>query len=270
MSYPQPSSAQYVIGGSQFFRLMTPLTSPGDIYESESSAHAFALGPDSDVANVTIAYFDNQANASFQSLTSVGPRRSFTGRIVADNVAKYAPASRPGRIFMFPADLFDPSFVPSGFVPDSQTLTFITPMLDVIQYFSPQQSLVPKRNNKEYRFEGIPNNGASGWIIIPYWGRRSATIRITNLTSGEIQTALRGVNYFINETTSAVERTLLSSAPMNPGDGRDIILTSNANRAAASPITIDNVGTFDALALFLQLDDPTETVPIQVTVSDDP
>jgi hypothetical protein len=269
MSYPQPSADSYAVNGSQFFRLLTPLTSPGDIYESQQSALGFALGPLSDVANVVIAYFDRQVR-SFINLAAIGPRRSFVGRLDANNSDKYAPSARPGRLFMFPADLFDPSFQPAGFLPDEQTITFVPPMLDVIQYFSPQQSLVPKRNDKEYRFEGIPNNGASGWIILPFWGRKSATIRFTNQNATGLQTALRGVNYFINDGTAGVERQLLSSAAQAPGTGRDVILTSNANVTAANPITITNVGPFDALAVFLQLDDPSSTVPIQVTVSDDP
>lgn len=269
MSYPQPSSDDYAIKGVQFFRLLTPLTSPGDIYESAQSGHAMALGPQSDVANAVVAYFDAQVQ-TFVNVTAIGPRRTFVGRIDARNDAKYAPSGRPGRILIFPADLFDPSFQPSGFVADSQTLTFVTPILDVIEYFSPQQSLGAYRDDKTYRFEGIPNNGASGWIIIPYWGRKSATIRFTNFTSDNLQTEIRGVNYFIQDGTNAVERTLLSSSPIGSGAARDIVLTSNANTVPASPITIANVGAFDALAIFMQITTQDGATPLEVTVSDDP
>lgn len=269
MSYPQPSSVAYVTGNFEFFRLLTPLTSPGDIYESEVSAHAFALGPDSDVANVVITYFDGQI-PTFLNQVTIGPRRSMTGRIDARGDARYAPANRSGRIFLYPADLFDPSFVPSGFVPDTQTITFVTPVLDVLEYFAPQPSLVPKRNDKTYRFEGIPNDGASGWIIFPYWGRKSATLRFMNFTSGDVTTELRGVNYFINDGTSGSERTLLSGVPVATGDARDIVLTSNANTVAALPITVANVGAFDALALFVSVTNQDGPTPIEVTVSDDP
>lgn len=260
MSYPQPSSDQYAIKGVQFFRLLTELTSPGDIYESAQSGHAFALGPQSDISNVIVAYFDAQVE-TFVNVTAIGPRRSFVGRIDARNDARYAPSNRPGRIYLFPADLFDPTYQPSGFAPDTQTVTFVTPILDVIEYFSPQQSLVVQRDDKTYRFDGIPEQGTQGWIVIPYWGRKSATIRLTNFTSDNIQTEIRGVDYFVNDGTTAVERTIVATIPIASGDSIEIVLSSSTSFA---------VGALDALAILIQITTDDGPVPLEVTVSDDP
>lgn len=272
MSYPQPNSNAYSVGGSQFFRLLTPLTSPGDIYESEQSGHAFALGPESDVANVNVVYYDDQV-PSFVTTTGIGPERSFTGLLVARNEVRYAPANRPGRILFYPADLYDPSYQPAGFVPNSQTLTFIPPMLDVIQYFSPQPSLVPRRLDKTFRFDGIPNNGASGWIVVPFWGRKTGTVRFDNYCTNPVTFAVRGVTYYINDpasnpagTPTAVERQLIGSGPVAPQGHIDLLITPSGPLAPVAPI-----GSYDALAIFIsfgpfQPDGPT---PLEITVSDD-
>ena len=271
MSYPQPDADQYAIKGYKYFRLLTPLTSPGDIYESQQSGHALALGPESDVANVDIAYFDDQVT-SFVNRTQIGPLRSFVGRIDARNDARYVPSGRPGRVLIWPADLYDPSYVPADFVPDTQSITFVTPMLDVIQYFSPQDSLVPRRNDKTYRFNGIPNDGVQGWIILPFWGRRTATIRLTNGTAGlgAVLTGVRGVNYFVNDGTSAVERQIVALTPTPAGlnNGRDLIMTTNAPDLSVGVIHVDTDGRFDALAIFIDTTGNTGPVVVNVTVSD--
>ena len=75
MSYPQPSADQYAIKGYQFFRLNTLLTSPGDIYQSQQSGHAFAIGPESDISNVNVAYFDDQV-PNFMAQTVISPQRA--------------------------------------------------------------------------------------------------------------------------------------------------------------------------------------------------
>lgn len=273
MSYPQPDANQYALGGYQFYRLQTPLTSPGDIYQSTQSGHGFAIGPESDVSRVNIAYFDDQALPSFVNTVSISNRRAFVGSIFARNEASYAPANRPGRILLWPSDNYDPSYIPSGFAPASQTLTFISPVLDVIEYFSPQASLAPQRNDKTYKFQGIPNNGASGWIVIPYWGRRSATIRLTSFTVAvAIQMEVRGVDYIVTDSTSAVERVLATAVPIAPGGHEDVyIKASSPATFPAAPAIITANGTFDALAILLQVGPPEPAdgpISLEVTVSD--
>jgi hypothetical protein len=261
--------------------LLTPLTSPGDIYESEQSGHALALGPQSDVANINVAYFDDQV-PTFVNQTQIGPRRSFVGRIDARNTDTYAPTNRPGRVFFWPADLYDPSYIPAfqgGGQPDQ--VTFITPIIDVIQYFSPQPSLVPARNDKTFRFTDVPfaiggEGQREGWLIVPYWGRQSAAIRCSNFTSAEVDLKVRGVNYFVNDTNLAQEFYLaeFQVAPLPGGQFAPAQLLLNGN-----PTISDNTdpvlnrvrisaGVFDALAIFVSVAEPDGPAPVTVTVSD--
>ncbi len=273
MSYPQPDADRYLLGGSKFFRLQTPLTSPGDIYESQQSGFAFALGPESDVSRVNIAYFDDQMGPSFVNTVAISNRRAFVGEVNARNDAMYSPSNRPGRVLIWPADAYDPSYIPSGFVPGSQTVTFISPVLDVIEYFQPQQSLLPQRNDKTYRFQQIPNsNGSSGWIVIPYWGRRSATIRLSSFTVAvNVQIEVRGVDYIVTDSTSAAERTLLGAVAVPPGGHIDLFIkASSPSTFPPAPAVPTANGTFDALSILLQIGPPAADGPVslEVTVSD--
>jgi hypothetical protein len=263
MAYPQPSSDDYAIGGSEFFRLLTTLTSPGDLYESEQSGHALALGPLSDVANVNIAYFDGQV-PTFVNQTQVGPPRSFVGVINKLNDS-YAPSQRPGRILLWPSDLYDPSWIPSGFAQGQDTLTFITPVLDVIEYFSPQPSLVPTRNDKTFRFPQIDTDGIQiHFLVLPYWGRKYACCRIGNASTTPLIWTVKGITYYPNEDNKAIETTIdTTTVPQrtDPGAQHTTLIRAGVE------------GMFDAILIMIEL--VTELpvnglTPFEVIMSDTP
>ena len=253
MSYPQPNSNEYAVGGYQFFRLNTLLSSPGDIYESEQSGHAFAIGPESDVANVRMAYFDDEV-ATFLNQTKISSRRTWVGRLDARNEARYAPANRPGRLFFWCADLYDPLFLPDGFTPNQDNLVIVTPRLDVIEYFKPLASLVPPRNDKNFTFQELPLPAGSSFVIIPYWDRKYASCRITNLTSGNVTYNVFGVNYYMNDNNKGLE-TAISSTTVATNTQHETIVRATVN------------GMFDAL--MLQVSGGVGPTPIQVIVSDE-
>jgi hypothetical protein len=253
----QPDSDKYAIGGYQFFRLNTLLSCPGDIFESKQSGHAFAIGPESDVANVTISYFDDQV-ATFVNQTQIGPGRAWNGRIDARNETKYAPTQRPGRILFFAANLYDPNFIPIGFVPPGDTLNFITPRLDVIEFFQPVD-IVPARNDREFFFQEIPIPVGDAHLVLPYWGRKTASCRITNRTSGNITWTLTGVNYFMNdESPHRALETLLDTGVVATTAQRLFVVREGVH------------GMFDALMVRVSAVTPDGPTPIQVITSDTP
>lgn len=258
MSYPQPSSNEYAIKGVQYFRLLTGLTSPGDLYESEQSCHALALGPLSDVANVNVAYFDSQMVPTFVALTQVGPPRSVTGRIDARNEETYSPSQRPGRIMLWPSDLYDPSFLPTTFDPAQDSLTFITPVLDVIEYFSPQQSLVPLRNDKTYRFPQIETAAIrDSYLVLPYWGRKYACCRIVNSSGASLEWTVVGIVYYPNDQTKAMEFVIDKDLAVPTGGTHTSLVRAAVN------------GMFDALMIVVNITGASQT-PFEVIVSDTP
>lgn len=261
MSYPQPNADQYAINGFQFFRLITRLVSPGDIYQSQQSGLGFALGPESDIANVNVAYFDNQA-PNFLNQTVLSPERAFVGRIDSRNDTTFAPAGRPGVILFWSANLYDPAYrpiaLPAAFNPAIDAIQFISPVLDVVEYFKPQDSLGPGRIDKEFSFQNYPVVTGRFYLVVPYYGRKYASINITNrdqvvaLTVGVV-----GLNYAITQDNSAKpyhqETTIVSPTAIA------------ANGRLLRVIKADTDGMFDALVFSFNGPGPA---PLRIDVSD--
>lgn len=258
MTYPQPSSEKYVTGGYEYFRLNTLLSSPGDIYESLVSGLGMALGPQSDIANVNVAYFDSQAAPTFMNFTVVSPGRSFVGRLDARNELVYTPAGRPGRVLLWSDDLYDPNYRPRA-AGDEDLIEFIAPRLDVIQYFANQPSLVPARQDKSYLFQNyILGAGGTLYLVVPYYGRKFAYVNFTNRdTVVPITIGYFGLNYAITDDFSA-----------NPYH-QEVPIRAPAAVAAGATIservTAAAVGMFDALVFSINGAGPA---PLKIVVSD--
>ncbi len=191
MSYPQPDSNVPALRGIDFFRLKTELFSPGDLYESEQGSHAFAIGPDSDIPSASIFYFDEQQDTTRLTELEISVKRSFAGTLNARLDTTYPLSLRPGRLLIAPAVLYNPSWRPIAFSVAHDAINFITPVFDVIQYFSPQPGLQPSRNDKEFSFASF--NGfafaSSGkyWLVLPAYGRKSASFIWDNATANSAQ-----------------------------------------------------------------------------------
>lgn len=201
MSYPQPKSSDYVTSGFDFFRLNTPLSSAGDIYESEVSGHGFTLGPDSDVSKVNIAYFDQQVDPTFVNQIAISPRRSWYGKIDAVNGSGfYAPSSRPGRVLMWSDELYNADYLPTGFDPTDMVMTWFVPQLDVLQIFT-QEDFLAGRNDKEYNIQFFQQVAiATTFVMIPFYGRRYAMLQTTNFTGTDFVWKVTGINFEITDT----------------------------------------------------------------------
>lgn len=261
MSYPQPSADQYCIKGYQIFRLNTPLASPGDIYESAQSCHAMAVGPESDIANVNVAYFDDQRAGTFMSSTVISPQRAFVGRVDARNEATYAPSGRPGKVLFWSNDIYDPDYrpiaIPAPFDPDDDLIEFVPPQLDVIQYFKPIQSLGPARIDKEYVFQNYPI-ASRFYLVIPYYGRKYAFVEFTNKAGVDPNTfGIVGLNYAITQNDSP-----------NPYHQETALRAAAVVAAGAQVIrriTAAADGMFDALVFSFTNPGPA---PLRIVVSD--
>lgn len=267
MTYPQPNANNYATGGYPFFRLNTQLVSPGDIYESEQGATAFAIGPESDIANARIYYLDSQLTPTLMNEAVVGQRRGLVGTVFAANDQNYLPANRPGRILIAADDVYDPSYVPSTWG-NADPIEFVAPVLDVIQYFSPQQSLTPQRNDKRYYFQTIVPGGEGAtntkFMILPYYGRKYASICCTNIAFIEtFSISILGVNYLVNDASSSLiraqETVLVTATP----------ITARATHQEVIVATLD--GVFDALVISLATSGATLslTAVLRIVFSDE-
>lgn len=264
MTYPQPDANSYASQGYQFFPLNTLLVSPGDIYQSEQSGHAFAVGPDSDIANVNVAYFDQQV-PTFMQRVVVAPGRAFVGRIDARNDMRYAPAQRPAKIFFWSDDLFDPNYrpidLPAAFDPATDAISFVQPRLSVIEYFKPITSLGPGRIDKEFVFQNYAAPTGTFFLVVPYYGRKYCYVQFTNKDGALANDfGIVGVNYAITQDLQPTpayhqETTILAVASVASGDSVTRIITAGGD------------GMFDALVFSLTLAGPA---PLRIIMSDNP
>ncbi len=260
MTYPQPDADQYAIKGYQYFRLSTLLTSPGDIYQSAQSGHGIAIGPESDLANVNVAYFDDQV-PTFMQRTSISANRAFVGRVDARNDAVYTPANRPGKILFWAADIYDPNYrprKPATFNAATDQILFVPPRMDVIEYFKPLGSVTPGRDDKEFVFQNYPVVLGTFYLVLPYYGRKYAYVEFTNRDQVLSNTfGIVGVNYAITQDDTTVpyhQETILRAAAA---------VTANSQATRIIRSTTD--GVFDALVMNLTLSGPA---PLRVLMSD--
>lgn len=261
MSYPQPNADQYAIKGYRFFRLNTLLTSPGDIYESAQSGHGIAVGPESDLANINVAYFDDQVD-TFMQRTTISPLRAFVGRIDARNDTVYTPAGRQAKILFWSADIYDPNYrpiaTPAAFNATNDKIAFVAPRLDVIEYFKPIASLTPGREDKEFTFQNYPVVLGRFYLVLPYYGRKYAFCELTNRDQVTPNTVgIVGVNYAITQDDSTTpyhqESTILAPTAVA------------ANGKVTRIIRAATDGMFDALVISLTGSGPA---PLRVVMSD--
>lgn len=253
MAYPQPDANQYAIKGYPFFRLQTPLVSPGDIYESEQGALALALGPESDVARATVYYYDDQL-ATRMNAVDISQDRLLAGKIFARNDALYIPSQRKGRILIAVDNLYDPLWRPRSFSVDNDAIEFVNPILDVLQYFSDPPNIAPQRADKRYLFQDfdfIPGDG-SFYLVLPYWGRRYAYIQLQNASNtGDVATvSVLGVNYAITDDSVPVNAELFhQQTTLLPATN----LAQGVHLTNPLIVTAGTQGMFDAIVISTDL-----------------
>jgi hypothetical protein len=200
MTYPVPSSVQALTQKADYWRLHTEIESSGDIFESDSDAHAFSIGDDSDVARVKISYFDPlERDKVNDQIVSVD--KPFIGRISA-NFTETFSTGQTGRILISLVDLMPPE----GFLPPSwvagQRVSTVRPVIDLVQYLHSQPSYLPNRSDKLYRWAttGSLNLTQGYWNIVPFYGRRFGQVTVKNLAftaQPNIAVTTFGINFSI-------------------------------------------------------------------------
>jgi hypothetical protein len=288
MAYPQPDADQYVINGYDFFRLNTLLATGGDIYESAQSGLGFAVGPESDIANVNVGYFDQQILTRINKF-GIGPARSFVGRADANNLGQYLPAQRPARVLIWPDDMWNPAFRIHDAHASTNSIVEV-PRLDVIQFFTNQpSSIVPRRHDKTWLYQTLFTGGGDqvNYVTIPYYGRRYAKI-IFNSHFGESHTyniTVTGLDFQQQALSGGTSDTALFT-----GVQPDFLKYKNVNGTIqfivdggrdifdpASPASVTNSnmgGMFDMLTIGVRNNDATNASPqeymLKIITSDYP
>jgi hypothetical protein len=258
MTYPQPSGASYVLNNQSAFRLTTTILGPGDIYESDASGLALAVGPLSDIANIGVTYLDEQRVPALVNDLVISTERSYIGRVDARMDTVYPFTLRPGRVLFTIEDLYDPAFRPTGFGVND-VIEYLDPVLDVVEYFTPAPSVVPARADKELylRYLDAPGVGGTSWLMVPAWGRKYGHISFFNANTVTANTvSVIGVRFSMTEFPSShYQETLLAAAAMGAGTTRELVWNAAAQ------------GVFDMIGISATSAGPLD---VRITLSDKP
>lgn len=252
MTYPQPSSNSPALNGQKYLRLNAPLVSPGDIYQSEQSGLAFAVGPESDIARVNLNYYDDQVANKLNQI-SISNRAPFVGLIQARTTDKYPISSVPGRILFSSGDIV-PDLRLSQYYPNTTSM-MIPPVMDVVQYFAPPSSgLYPGRNDRNYYFQDFPVSTTFN-LFVPYYGRAWGQIQVRDPGAIGVTLAIIGINWGLGINSNNV-KTLRGAAAI--GAGVNQIIES----------TVD--GDFDYIELQFAAGNGVDKLPTRILFSDVP
>lgn len=168
-----------VTRSQEFFRLKQIVQSPGDIYELDESAKAIYIGPDSDVSEVLVTYFNPDEPLGLeQAVVSVnGP---LVGRIDSLPAKTVVPStSQPARILVSPVDIVNNEYAD----PDTAaTRQYNIPaVIDLFVALKALPDIPQTRADRTIRLPRVPYGpGANSTdIVVPIYGRKMITVNFT-------------------------------------------------------------------------------------------
>lgn len=180
-----------VIAGQEYFRLKRVVDSPGDIYEVDQSTRAIYIGPDSDVGEVTVVYYNPTEPLNLET-AQVAVNGPFVGRCDALMATRVASTGQPARILISPADIVKPDYVrPTvGAVNGPpKRRSNVSPVIDVICALKTLPAIPEVRSDRVLRFPQIPfedvsvvpgaDDGSTD-LVIPIYARRMTSVQIVS------------------------------------------------------------------------------------------
>ena len=189
----QRQASQAVLNGQEFFRLFQELESGGDIFEIDTGTKALCVGPQSDLANYAVNFFDFQAPDNIDEV-NVSIFNPVIGRLDALLATKYPTASGlPALILLTPRDLVDNGWLPSDFVVPvppffvgDRIAVRVIPRVDIFSYLSNPAALAPQRDDRLHQFPFTTTLASPQrfYYILPYYGRRYGEFSFANLSGG--------------------------------------------------------------------------------------
>jgi hypothetical protein len=178
-----------VLNGGSFYRLKQTLQSPGDIFEIDSSAAAVYVGPDSDLTEYRLTYYDEQQPNELQT-ADISVNGPFVGQLASLLDTTITATGQKARILANAIDLYQPGFIrvfPT--IGNAARTVMVPPQVDLIWSFTPDIPDVPNvRADRTFRFTRVPfddETTAGGTdILIPAYGRRSITVQVQQAALG--------------------------------------------------------------------------------------
>lgn len=256
-------SDQAVLGGQEFFRLFQKLESAGDIFEINTGTKAMSVGPQSDLANYSVNFFDAQSSDSIDEV-NVSVDNPMIGRLDALLATKYPTASGlPARILIKPRDNIDLNYLPSTFsvhggpVQSDFVAARPIPRIDIFSYLSDPPTLAPLRDDRlfSFPFATTLTSPTTAFYILPYYGRRFAHFNFQNLYGASAITYtidILGVNILPGKQNSDGLVPGNSKAIETPLGGGSIVVPQGGN--SSKVITAATDGMFDMLSIGITVD----------------
>jgi hypothetical protein len=175
---------QAVLRSQEYYRLKQAVQSPGDIYELNESAKAIYIGPDSDISEVQVTYFNPDEPLALETAT-IAVNGPFVGRVDSLPQTTVPSTGQPARILVSPVDIVDNAYA------SPTSIAFrrfnIPTVIDLIVALKNLPDIPSVRADRTFRFASVPyqdgpvtidDNGGTD-LLIPIYGRRMVTIVAT-------------------------------------------------------------------------------------------
>lgn len=185
MSYPQAKSSKSVLEGQEFFRIHTELESNGDLYEVDTSAKAIVIGPNSDIQNVRVYYYDVQGNNQIESAI-VSIDDPVVTRMNAFMAQEYPGLGAKARILIGSDDIVP--HLPGMPLVEPQVqgdlIVWFKPVIDVLCYHRDPPSLPSTRGERQWQMpitilDRGEGTGISSYYF-PHYRRKYFHVRFFN------------------------------------------------------------------------------------------
>lgn len=180
----QNNADNAVIRGQEYYRLKQTIDSPGDIFEVDQSTRAIYIGPDSDISEVRVTYYDPESPTGL-STADVSINGPFVGRIDSLLATKIPVTGQKARILVSPVDIVDNTYRRTLTGPFANFREFNVPAkLDLMCALKTLPSIPQVRADRTLRFPNTPYeisapSGSGGTdLIIPIYGRRMVSVQV--------------------------------------------------------------------------------------------
>lgn len=264
MTFPQPSPDAAIQQASDFVRINTTMVSPGDTYQCTQSAKGVQVGPDSDLNQIVLNYWDATIPNTFMNQVNVTPQSPFTGQLYARNDASYQPINNPGAIIVSPGNIVPELLGANAPLSGTQNQLIVLPVMDVIFYLNnPPENIPVQRNDKEYMWIYGQTTALANGILqmcVPLYGRKRYQVTAFDLQGNNGTLTIIGVTYppgYSGLFSLGIQTTLQTSTAIGNTAPLNKIYTADAN------------GTFDYLIVQLA-NTSTDMIAIKVFTSDTP
>lgn len=250
-----------VLRSQEFYRLKQTIRSPGDIFEIDVSTKAIYIGPDSDISEVALQYYNPDLPDAIETAV-VAVNGPFVGRLDAMLASKIPTLNQPGRLLVSPVDIVDPTYSFDLFTPQREEHIPVT--LDLMASLTPLPDIPAVRADRTLRLPSVPwtmgrtvdddgDNGSTS-LFIPIYGRRTVTVTITAALFAHVEVCLINLEPGTHANPRSLGYLNVNSLHSPLPDTKTFVL--RASDAARNGYVLDDNG--DATSWYTESDELQE------------